>query len=113
MKNTPILLLFTLFCELHFNSQIINLQKVTKIFTSKPKPSVEKKLWVYFFKDYQNSRKRYPVLYTYNILYLFDTTSFHWDEWKTDELPPYKKKLYEVVILPRFNNGYFPIKTLI
>ena len=60
-------------------------EQVTKFEIVAPQLDTIKQIWVYLPKDYQNSEKRYPVVYMHDAQNLFDDASSYVGEWKVDE----------------------------
>ena len=85
MKNPLFAILFCLLFVLKFNSQSTASQQVTKFTINSPQLSTDKQIWVYLPKSYQNSGKRYPVLYMHDGQNLFDASTSYVGEWKIDE----------------------------
>jgi alpha-glucosidase len=50
-----------------------------------PELGKTRKIWAWFPKDYETSRKKYPVLYMHDAQNLFDRATSYIDEWKIDE----------------------------
>ena len=60
-------------------------EQVTKFSIAAPQLDTVKQIWVYLPKDYQNSEKRYPVVYMHDAQNLFDNASSFVGEWQVDE----------------------------
>lgn len=60
-------------------------KQVTKFFIAAPQLDTVKTIWVYLPKDYQNSEKRYPVIYMHDAQNLFNAETSYVGEWKVDE----------------------------
>ncbi|WP_228850990.1 alpha/beta hydrolase [Aegicerativicinus sediminis] len=60
-------------------------QNVSNFELYAPQLKINKKIWVYLPADYQNSRKRYPVIYMHDGQNLFDRETSYAGEWKIDE----------------------------
>lgn len=50
-----------------------------------PQLNRKRKIWLYLPKDYQNSQKKFPVLYMHDGQNLFDKTTSFSGEWRVDE----------------------------
>lgn len=50
-----------------------------------PQLKTQRKIWLYLPKDYQTSRKRYPVIYAHDAQNLFDSKTSFAGEWNLDE----------------------------
>jgi len=85
MKNNLFLVLFCLLFAIKINSQSTASQQVTKFTINSPQLFTDKQIWVYLPKNYQNSGKRYPVLYMHDGQNLFDSSTSYVGEWKIDE----------------------------
>ncbi|MEO1030636.1 MAG: alpha/beta hydrolase-fold protein [Bacteroidota bacterium] len=60
-------------------------EQVTMFTIAAPQLDTIKQIWVYLPKDYQNSEKRYPVVYMHDAQNLFDDKSSYVGEWHVDE----------------------------
>ncbi len=81
-------LFFLIFlCVLTFNffGQSTASQQVATFTIEAPQLEVEKKIWVYLPKMYQNSKKAYSVIYMHDAQNLFDAQTSYVGEWKVDE----------------------------
>lgn len=50
-----------------------------------PQLKTTKKIWIYLPKDYENSKKRYSVIYMHDAQNLFDSKTSYAGEWNVDE----------------------------
>ncbi|WP_111683531.1 alpha/beta hydrolase [Winogradskyella tangerina] len=79
---------YTLFFILCFNlnyAQSTASEQVTKFTIEAPQLDTTKQIWVYLPKNYENSEKRYPVVYMHDAQNLFDRATSYVGEWKVDE----------------------------
>ena len=60
-------------------------KQVTTFTIEAPQLETQKKIWVYLPKDYQSSKKSYPVIYMHDAQNLFDNKTSFVGEWKVDE----------------------------
>lgn len=60
-------------------------KQVTTFTIEAPQLETQKKIWVYLPKDYQSSKKPYPVIYMHDAQNLFDEKTSFVGEWKIDE----------------------------
>lgn len=60
-------------------------KQVTTFTIEAPQLETQKKIWVYLPKDYQSSKKSYPVIYMHDAQNLFDDKTSFVGEWKVDE----------------------------
>ena len=60
-------------------------KNVTTFTIFSPELSVEKKIWVYLPNGYENSDKKYPVVYMHDAQNLFDVKTSFVGEWQVDE----------------------------
>jgi len=80
-------LIYTLFFAFLFNAihaQSTASEQVTKFTIAAPQLDTVKQIWVYLPKDYQNSEKRYPVVYMHDAQNLFDNETSYVGEWNVD-----------------------------
>ncbi|WP_299362525.1 alpha/beta hydrolase-fold protein [Winogradskyella sp.] len=85
MRLTPICLLFFVFGLSSVYAQSTASEQVTKFTIAAPQLDTLKQIWVYLPKDYQNSKKHYPVVYMHDAQNLFDNETSYVGEWKVDE----------------------------
>ncbi|WP_179346330.1 alpha/beta hydrolase [Winogradskyella ursingii] len=85
MSFKPFLLLFFIFFSVKINAQSTASKQVTKFSLNAPQLDTVKTIWVYLPKSYQNSEKRYPVVYMHDAQNLFDAESSFVGEWQVDE----------------------------
>ena len=79
---------FTLIFTISFYSlysQSTASEQVTRFTIEAPQLETSKQIWVYLPKNYQNSEKRYPVVYMHDAQNLFDNATSYVGEWKVDE----------------------------
>jgi alpha-glucosidase len=68
------------------NAQKSTASKHVSTFTIEaPQLKMTKKIWVYLPKSYDNSKKKYPVIYMHDAQNLFDATTSYAGEWNVDE----------------------------
>lgn len=85
MRLKPFYILFlTLFLNTLY-AQSTASKQVTKFVIAAPQLDTLKTIWVYLPKDYQNSEKRYPVVYMHDAQNLFDVETSYVGEWNIDE----------------------------
>ena len=80
--------LFTLIALLIYigvHTQNTASKQVSTFTIEAPQLETQKKIWVYLPKDYQNSKKPYPVIYMHDGQNLFDDKTSYVGEWKIDE----------------------------
>lgn len=85
MRFGHIKLIFTLFFFVEINAQSTASKQVIKLSIEAPQLNSNKTIWVYLPKDYQKSKKRYPVIYMHDAQNLFDAETSYVGEWKIDE----------------------------
>lgn len=85
MKHKLFFMLFFALFSCKNEVQETVFQNVTKFTISSPQLDTTRQIWVYLPKDYQNSEKRYPVVYMHDAQNLFDAESSYAGEWKVDE----------------------------
>ncbi|NNE31714.1 MAG: alpha/beta hydrolase [Winogradskyella sp.] len=98
MKLKYLGLLFTI---LFFNKsfpQSTASEQVSKFTIEAPQLDTIRTIWVYLPKDYQNSDKRYPVLYMHDAQNLFDKESSYIGEWEVDEFMDTLKEHKSIII---------------
>lgn len=78
------ILLFALFSN-HIYAQSTASKQVTKFVIAAPQLDTLKTIWVYLPKNYENSEKRYPVVYMHDAQNLFDAETSYVGEWQVDE----------------------------
>jgi alpha-glucosidase len=67
------------------NAQSTASKQVTTFIIEVPQLDTSKQIWVYLPKNYENSKKHYPVVYMHDAQNLFDDTTSYVGEWKVDE----------------------------
>ena len=68
------------------NAQKSTASKQVSTFTIEaPQLKGNRKIWLYVPKDYENSTKKYPVIYMHDAQNLFDTKTSYAGEWNVDE----------------------------
>lgn len=60
-------------------------KQVTKFVIAAPQLDTLKTIWVYLPKNYENSKKSYPVVYMHDAQNLFDAETSYIGEWEIDE----------------------------
>lgn len=65
------------------NVAILNKEFVVPNLEGKP---ISRKIWVYLPPDYQNTKKKYPVIYMHDGQNLFDKRTAYVNEWGVDEV---------------------------
>ena len=78
-------MIFTALFVNTFYAQSTASKQVTKFTIAAPQLDTLKTIWVYLPKDYQNSEKRYPVVYMHDAQNLFDAETSYVGEWNVDE----------------------------
>ena len=75
-----------LLVTLKLNAQESTLSKnVTTFLIEAPELQTQKKIWLYLPEEYQNSEKKYPVVYMHDAQNLFDKKTSFAGEWEVDE----------------------------
>lgn len=85
MKLQNFLVLCWLFICIYSNAQSTASKQVSTFIIEAPQLETQKKIWVYLPKEYQNSKKSYPVIYMHDGQNLFDDKTSYVGEWKIDE----------------------------
>ena len=85
MRLKHLLLLFFVINLNNLNSQSTASEQVTKFTIAAPQLDTLKTIWVYLPKNYENSKKHYPVVYMHDAQNLFDTKTAYAGEWQVDE----------------------------
>lgn len=85
MKHKYILTVIYLFLCIYIYGQSTASKQVSTFTIEAPQMEIQKKIWVYLPKDYQNSNKLYPVIYMHDGQNLFDEKTSYVGEWKIDE----------------------------
>ncbi len=85
MRLRLIFLLFLAFILNKINVQSTVSKQITKFTIAAPQLDTLKTIWVYLPKDYQNSKKNYPVIYMHDAQNLFDANTSYVGEWEVDE----------------------------
>lgn len=60
-------------------------QRFSTFSITSPELNTKKKIWVYLPQDYENSSKKYPVIYMHDGQNLFDAKTSYVGEWNVDE----------------------------
>lgn len=60
-------------------------KQVSTFTLDSPQLKTTKKIWVYLPKNYESSRKKYPVIYMHDAQNLFDAKTSYVGEWNVDE----------------------------
>jgi len=88
------------------SSRSNNVQILKKEFIIKNLNTVSHKVWVYLPPNYQNSTKKYPVIYMHDAQNLFDAKTSYAGEWNVDEtLNNYYKTSKKGFIVVGVENG--------
>ena len=81
--------LLIFFCFLSFlltyAQQAETNQRYSTFTIDAPQLKTKKKIWVYLPKEYENSNKKYPVIYMHDGQNLFDAKTSYVGEWNVDE----------------------------
>lgn len=85
MRLKHIYLLFIALFFNNINAQSTASKEITKFIIAAPQLDTLKTIWVYLPKNYQNSKKYYPVIYMHDAQNLFDASTSYAEEWKVDE----------------------------
>lgn len=86
MINRLFLLLGLFFAVTNITAQESTTSKQVSTFTIEvPQLQTTKKIWVYLPKNYENTKKKYSVLYMHDAQNLFDTKTAYAGEWNVDE----------------------------
>lgn len=85
MKTGFYLLILVLSLTFSARSQNTASPQVKTFEMQAPQLDTLKKIWIYLPKSYQNSDKRYPVIYMHDAQNLFDRETSFVGEWKVDE----------------------------
>ena len=85
MKLHKIFVLIILLICIKTNAQSTASKQVSTFTIDAPQLDSQKKIWVYLPKDYQNSKRSYPVIYMHDAQNLFDDKTSFVGEWKVDE----------------------------
>jgi predicted alpha/beta superfamily hydrolase len=84
LKNIVTSIMFLVFVL--GNAQQSTASKQVSTFTIEaPQLKMTKKIWVYLPKSYDNSKKKYPVIYMHDAQNLFDAITSYAGEWRIDE----------------------------
>ena len=92
------LIIFTLLFLLKINAQSTASKQVTTFTIAAPQLGTIKTIWVYLPKNYQNSEKRFPVVYMHDAQNLFDDKTSYVGEWKVDEYLDSLKNKESIII---------------
>lgn len=82
-KHFFLYLLVFIFSKTH--SQSTASKQITTFVIAAPQLDTLKTIWVYLPKNYQNSKKSYPVVYMHDAQNLFDAETSYVGEWEVDE----------------------------
>ncbi|WP_299112976.1 alpha/beta hydrolase-fold protein [uncultured Winogradskyella sp.] len=85
MRLKGFYIIFFVFLANTIESQSTASKQVTKFTIAAPQLDTIKTIWVYLPKDYQNSKKSYPVIYMHDAQNLFDNETSYIGEWEIDE----------------------------
>ncbi|MCA0153551.1 alpha/beta hydrolase [Winogradskyella vincentii] len=70
---------------MNINGQSTASKQVITFTIETPQLDTVKKIWLYLPKDYENSKKAYPVIYMHDAQNLFDDKTSYIGEWQVDE----------------------------
>ncbi len=85
MKLKKFLVFIWLLICIYSYAQSTASKQVSTFIIEAPQLESQKKIWVYLPKEYQNSKKSYPVIYMHDGQNLFDDKTSYVGEWKIDE----------------------------
>lgn len=85
MRFKHIFIIFIACFFVKINAQSTASKQITKFTIAAPQLDTLKTIWVYLPKNYQNSEKRYPVIYMHDAQNLFDASTSYVGEWQIDE----------------------------
>ena len=68
-----------------FSQKVFAQKRYTTFEIEAPQLKTTKKIWVYLPLGYENSSKKYPVIYMHDAQNLFDAKTSYAGEWKVDE----------------------------
>ncbi|MHA7844006.1 MAG: alpha/beta hydrolase [Winogradskyella sp.] len=78
-------LIVILLFQFNIEAQSTASKQVTTFTIAAPQLDTIKTIWVYLPKNYENSKKAYPVIYMHDAQNLFDDETSYVGEWKVDE----------------------------
>lgn len=76
---------FLLFCITTTAQESTATQQVSYFNIKAPQLNTTRKIWIYLPKNYQDSNKKYPVIYMHDAQNLFDSKTSFAGEWNVDE----------------------------
>ena len=79
------LMFFYLVFLMKINGQSTASKQVITFTIEAPQLDTAKKIWLYLPKDYENSKKAYPVIYMHDTQNLFNIKTLCFGEWRVDE----------------------------
>lgn len=85
MRFKHVFLIISIVFFINTSAQSTASKEVTAFVIAAPQLDTLKTIWVYLPKDYQNSKKNYPVIYMHDAQNLFDASTSYAGEWKVDE----------------------------
>jgi alpha-glucosidase len=86
MIKKIIVVFLLLFSNAKINAQESTASKQVSTFTiDAPQLGGKKKIWLYLPKNYESSKKKYPVIYMHDAQNLFDAKTSYVGEWNIDE----------------------------
>jgi len=85
IKTLFFLMLFSFGFYLNMVSQSTVSKQISTFNMEAPQLQTHKKIWVYLPKSYQESKKKYTVIYMHDAQNLFDSETSYAGEWKVDE----------------------------
>lgn len=77
--------LIVLLGALNLSAQSTATSQVTTFEIDAPQLKTSKKIWVWLPKNYEKSKKKYPVLYMHDAQNVFDSKTSYSGEWNVDE----------------------------
>ncbi len=80
-----IFLFLLILIKFEVTAQSTTSKNVSTITVNAPQLNGERKLFIYLPNDYQNSTKKYPVIYMHDAQNLFDKQTAYSEEWQIDE----------------------------
>lgn len=85
MLKFKVLSFFLLVSLALYSQQNTASKQVSTFSIDSPQLGTSKKIWLYLPKDYDNSKKKYPVIYMHDGQNLFDAATSFAGEWNVDE----------------------------
>jgi predicted alpha/beta superfamily hydrolase len=85
MRFKHIFLIISISFCVNISAQSTAYKQVAELIIEAPQLNIIKTIWVYLPKNYQKSRKRYPVIHMHHAKNLFDVSKSYIGEWQIDE----------------------------